>query len=291
MFQYHCCSLPAGCCQLLPLLSDNLLRSGFCSKLIQKLLSKREAKESHISFVVFDMCPRKQAFDASQIELLALLKKPVSGEKLIGKLLQCGVKATPQSVYDAVELLPASSVDTLKLIVSKCTDANSDILDQSCHKAFSARKVQFVSCLIEHGAKPPTEPTELLRLTLKQKNFDLAVSLLKTRAIVPEEVDLGELMTCTELINNPKIIAKLVDGGVSPNGCNKKPIAEVLKLSYFSPQKQIEFICLLLEKGDCSQLCHASKQRTTPLHVATELALKAGIHLTVLYRNLPISNI
>lgn len=224
------------------------------------------------------MCPRKQAFDASQIELVALLKKSVNDKKLIEKLLEFGMRSTQQSIIVAVELLPASGVDTLRLIVSKCADTNSDILDQTCLKAYSTRKVQFVSCLIEHGAKSPAEPTELLLLTLKQKNFELALSLLKARDNVPGEVDLGELITCTELINNPKIIAKLVEAGVSPNGRGKKPIAEVLKLSYLSPQKQIELICLLLEKGDCSQLCHVSKQRTTPLHVATELALKAGIY-------------
>ena len=226
------------------------------------------------------MCPQKKVFDASQIELVALLKKSVSDKKLIEKLFEFGMITTQQSIYDAVVLLPASSIDTLKLIISRCTDMNSDILDQSCYKAFIARKVQFVTCLTEHGAKSPAEPTELLLLTLKQNNLDLALSLLKTRDIVPGEVDLGDLMTCFELNNNPTIIAKLVEAGVSPNGRKKKPIAEVLKLSYLSVQKQIELICLLLEKGDCSQLCQVSKQKTTPLHVATELALKAGIHYT-----------
>ena len=223
------------------------------------------------------MCPQKQVFDASEIELVSLLDVPISDRKLLEKLLMFGVSVTTQNIQEAVERLPVFRVDTLVLLLSKCTVNTPDILSQSCQKAFSARKLPFVLCLIQHGAELPAEPTELLIMALMQNDFDMALNLLGNQKIAIEKVDLGDLISSTDLINNPKTIAKLLEAGVSPNGCGKKkPIAEVLKLQCIS-SKKIDVVCLLLEKGDCSHLCHGSKERTTPLHVATELALKAGI--------------
>ena len=269
--------LLAGCHQLLPLFSDSELKSGFCSKLLQKLLLKKETKEPHILFVVFHMCPQKQVFDASEIELVSLLKVPISDRKLLEKLLMFGVRVKTQSIHKAVELLPVFRVDTLVLILSKCT-VTPDILRQSCQKAFSMKKLPFALCLIQHGAELPADPTELTILALMENNFDMALNLLGNQKIVTDKVDLGDLISTTDLIKNPTTIEKLLEAGVSPNGCGKKkPIAEVLKLQCISSKKQIDLLCLLLEKGDCRHLCHGSKEGATPLHIATELALKAGI--------------
>lgn len=276
------CLLFADCCQLLPLFTDSELKSGFCVKLLQKLLLKQKTKERHISFVIFHMCPKKQAFDASEIELAALLKVPVTDKKLLEKLFEFKIKVTSDNIQAAVSLLPVSSVDILMLIITKCmTGVTPEILNQSCQKAYSARKLPFVLCLIEHGAESPAEPTDLILLALKLNNFDMVLNLLLNHKIDPEKVDLGDLITKSDHIGDPSITAKLLEAGVSPNGCGKKkPIAEILKLQHISLKKQIDLLCLLLEKGDCRHLSHGSKERATPLHVATELALKAGILFT-----------
>ena len=269
----------ADCCQLLPLFTDSELKSGFCVKLLQKLLLKQKTKEGHIAFVIFHMCPKTQAFDASKIELAALLKVPVTDRKLLEKLFEFRIKVTSDSIQLAVSLLPVYSVDILMLIITKgMTDVTPDILNQSCQKAYGAKKLPFVFCLIEHGTELPAETTDLILLSLKYDCFDMALNLLKTQKVTPEEVDLGDLIAKSDHIGNPTIIAKLLEAGVNPNGCGKKkPIAEVLKLQHISSKNQMDLLCLLLEKGDCCHLCHSSKERATPLHIATELALKAGI--------------
>lgn len=271
--------LLADCCQFLPLFTDSELKSGFCVKLLQKLLLKQKTKECHISFVIFHMCPKKQAFDASEIELATLLKVPVTDRKLLERLFEFRIKVTSGSIQLAVSILPVYSVDILMLIITKgMTDVTPDILNQSCQKAYGAKKLPFVFCLIEHGAELPAETTDLILLSLKYDCFDMALNLLKTQKVTPNEVDLGDLITRGDCICNPTIIAKLLEAGVSPNGCGKKkPIAELLKLQHISLKKQIDLLCPLLEKGDCHHLCHGNKERATPLHVATELALKAGI--------------
>ena len=271
--------LLADCCQFLPLFTDSELKSGFCVKLLQKLLLKQKTKECHISFVIFHMCPKKQAFDASEIELAALLKVPVTDRKLLERLFEFRIQVTSDSIQIAVSLLPVSSVNILMLIITKCvTGVTPDILNQSCQKAYSARKLPFVMCLIEHGAESPAEPTDLILLAIKLNSFDMVLNLLLNHKIAPEEVDLGDLIAKSDHIGNPTIIAKLLEAGVNPNGCGKKkPITEILKLQHISSKNQMDLLCLLLEKGDCCHLCHGSKERTTPLHIATELALKAGI--------------
>ena len=93
-------------------------------------------------------------------------------------------------------------------------------------------------------------------------------------------VDLGALVN-TDLVKHPELIKQLIDAGVNPNGCSESenhPLAEIMKLTHLSPKERIKLLCLFLENGaDCSYLCHGSQYKTTPVHVATRLALEAGM--------------
>ena len=73
------------------------------------------------------------------------------------------------------------------------------------------------------------------------------------------------------------MIKMLIKIGLNPNGRGRRtPIAVVMSKQHLTISERIELICLLLENGeDCSHL-HQTSKSSTPLHVATELALQSG---------------
>ena len=97
-----------------------------------------------------------------------------------------------------------------------------------------------------------------------------------TKAIV-DTIDPSSLIKLN-IVNYPELIKMMIDTGLNPNGQGRKtPIAVVLGMQYLMMSKKIELLHLLVENGEeCSHLCHVGKSSTTPLHVATELALQSG---------------
>ena len=98
-----------------------------------------------------------------------------------------------------------------------------------------------------------------------------------------DKLDLATLME-SNIVNCPELIRVLVETGLSPNGRGRKtPISVVMGLPATSWSKKITLLCLLLDIGeDCNHLSHTGKSSTTPLHVATEVALQSGRRCSVL---------
>lgn len=249
----------------------------FCSKLLLKLLSRPDATSKHLEYLLCTLLPRlKVCFDASKIPLSKVMAL-FPNTKVLSTLVRCGVSIDGRAIEMAVDKLDDSSTKNLSLILSRWNKMGS--LSAPLEAAIKLHKINFVACLLEHGAGAPAHGVDSILLeALEQKKFGAAESILNVAGkISSTTVDLGALFS-SGIINNPTLIEKLIRAGVNPDGLGKnKTLTQVLQLNYLPTAKQVETICLLLQNGaDCKYLCDASPIKTTPLHVATDLAIRAG---------------
>ena len=256
--------------------------SDFCTKLLKEILLRQETKPVHLLLIV-KHAPR---IDGSKIELFRILKQQfiasdVRLKDIFTKLFNMGMTAKGKDVEVAAKLLPTSYISIFDLILSNCSSVEAVDLNPACKAAMQEKKIKFVACLIKCGAEPPREPVKLFSQALKENDIDTA-RLFLTRSHKHDELDLGSLIASTEIAHHPSLIEDLLELGMSPNGTGKhKPLAEIRKLRHLTSQKRTNLICLLLDKGaNCNHLC--STHDTTPLHVATEIAV-LGKLCTVFY--------
>ena len=213
-------------------------------------------------------------FNGSKIELSVLLKRKFISRRILGFLFDCGMKAKQTDLTMALEMLTGDNCSTLEMICTHFDGNLQEALEVTCPVAVKHRKIKFVHYFLKMGCKLPCSSQELLTLALQKNSADIAESLLSFCTLL--EVDIG-LMIDTNLVNYPQLPSKMVDGGASPSRLGKKPPVKAQQLTYLSKPKQNDLIFLLLKKGsDCSHLCLSSKHSTTPLHVATAIALDAG---------------
>ena len=143
-----------------------------CKELFQKLLLRREAAAKHFKLVI-NFTP---AFDASQVDLSELLKKQFTDRNSMKTLLGMGMKVKKVDIEAAVKLLPESDIDTLNLLISKCS---SNDFDEAYKEAIYANKFTFAACLGVMASNPlaivngssrisPEEKIDLICLFLDQ---------------------------------------------------------------------------------------------------------------------------
>ena len=259
---------------------NNEIPMSFCSQVVEELVSKPECKPHHLHHLVCTMWSLRQ-YDASKVSLCRLLTViGVTELPLIQRLVELQMPVSKSDISAAIRVLATDQPKqryTFKYIVSKCPREDMDIL---CLEAYHARKIPFVFSFVELGAKPPGLTIELFEHALKIEDFIVAMDLVRG---MPKEtilkIDLSDLMD-TSLVRSMKLIKVLIDAGVNPNGLGRKsPIVTILSREYLPIAKQSELISVLLMKGaDCNHLCRTKKGSTTPLHVATEIALQAGTY-------------
>ncbi len=258
---------------------------GFCSTLFLELLSRTEAKVTHLEYLVCDLFPKlKVQFDASEVPLTKVLGLPLS-TKLLDAMLDCKVSVDGKAIELAVDKMSNTHTKILSKIFSKWNKEGN--LSAALDAAIRANKIKIVACLLEHGAETPNHRVDdLLLAALKKEEFSVVETLLNVAAAIPcHRIDLGALIT-NGVINHPNLLEKLIQAGVNPNGLGRtKTLTEVLRLDYLPTAKQVNTVCLLLANGaDCKYLCDASPLVTTPLHVATDLAIRAGNIVPSLYK-------
>ena len=252
------------------------LPEDFCSELLIELVSRSKCKSKHLELVVCEMWSLKQV-DASRISLQKLLvKMKVTKLQLIQHLMELGMQVSRSDISTAIRVLKEGHLYTFKHIASKCSTKD---LDRLCLEASNLKKMSFVLCFVEQGAKPPGTGMDLFYYALKVENFIAAMDLVRNfpKATV-STMDLAELLA-TKLTHSSKLISVLIDAGVNPSGSTRKsPVSTIVASQSLEADRQVEILCLLLAKGvDCYHLCRGKKSSTTPLHVATEISLQAGM--------------
>ena len=246
-------------------------------------MSTPECKQIHLEFLVNKVWNSVEMSVSQLMFENLIIDKAITSTSLLQWFLDRGLSLSKEDVIMAMKRLTAEQVDLFKLIVTKCKHTD---LDELCTMAVSVKCTTFVLSLIEQGASLPCPSSELLLRILKAKDYEGALALVKvfkTRGTIGG-LNLASLMiNSNEIIKCPDIVKALIKNGVDPNekGGGKTPIAIIMGKN-LTPSETIDIVSLLVDNGeDCNHLCQTSKTKTTPLHVATELALKSGIFCTV----------
>ena len=155
MFSFLLC---AECTLLIPELKAEQIASGFSTELLQKLISRPDANQEHLNFVIFKLpsISSKRPFNAAKIEVAKLLKLPVTDQTIFERLFELGLSTKLSDTVVAVQVLSESHIRTLELILSTCNESEL-AMNTPCRAAMVADKMEFVARFIQKGATPPPE--------------------------------------------------------------------------------------------------------------------------------------
>ena len=134
----------------------------FCKELFQELLFRREARAEHFKLVVNCM----PAIDASQVQFSVLLKKKFTDRNSLERLFEMGMTVKKDNIEAAVKLLPESEIDTLKLLVSKCSSRD---FDQALKEAIHVNKDRFAAYFGDMASNPLAIVSGLKGIVPKRK--------------------------------------------------------------------------------------------------------------------------
>ena len=253
-----------------------------CLTMLIETMSVPECKQVHLEFLVNKVWNNVE-ISVSEVTLENLIRdKAITSTSLLQWFLDRGLSLSKEDVKMAMINLTTEQIDLFKLIVAKCKHTDLDELCTVAVHVCSVNCTKFVLNLVEQGASLPCPSSELLLQALKAKDYDGALALVK---IFKSKGTIGTLSLASLMYNSdniikcPDLIKALIKNGVDPNKKEgKTPIAIVMGKG-LTPPETIDIVCLLVDSGeDCSHLCQTSKTKTTPLHVATELALKSGAY-------------
>ena len=240
----------------------------FCNEVFAEIITRPECKQTHLEFLVNTMWNAKE-LDVSMVSLEQLIvDKAITSATLLQRFLELGLTLTKEDIKMAMNCLKENQTHLFTFIAER---TNPEDLNELVQVAVTANCMTFMLNFVEQSTKLPGEGSELLMQALNKKDYNVALALAKVFTMeMMDKLDLTSLMD-SNIVNCPEIIEVLIHTGLNPNGKGgKAPLAMVMdKIPSIS--KKIELACLLLDNGaDCSHLS------TTPLHKATEIALRSG---------------
>lgn len=212
--------------------------------------------------------------DCRKLRLKTLLvDKNITKADVLKEFLLSEISVGEEDLSYAVRTPSLHDIDVFKLMVARCNKFDKNKL---CKEASAYNKTTFVLYLNELGATLPDDCSKLFHEALKVNDFDGATVLLKSfTAEIIQKLDFGALLKATNLVANIDLIKLLMAMGVNLSG-KQSPVVAVMNQT-LNLQDKIDVLCVLIEGGvDCKQLCRTSAKSTTPLHVATDMALKSG---------------
>lgn len=263
----------------LELLADQCkhLSDKSCQKFLQLMLAQQSCKAPLLTFLMLKVWESKPVNCSGVLLKVLLENKKLTDEQLLARFLAQGMPVSLEDVRLAVRCLTSANVAIFKKICSKCAILD---LNEMCQEALSRNKLAFMLHFVELGASLPGDGMEIFMNALQAKDFEAAkiiVGLFGQDMF--SSLDLAHLLGSTDLLLNADLIELLVRAGIKLNG-KVSPVYSVMKC--LKEVDQIRILCVLLERGvDCKQLCVTAQRNTTPLHVATDLALKSGKNYSI----------
>ena len=243
-----------------------------CLQLLNEVMGRKRCRSNALEFLTKAWESKK--VDCSEIKLKTLLTdKTVSDSNVLSWFLESGVVVDRSDIQLAIQCLPDGRVESFKLLLGKCKHVDKDYL---CRESWKAKKILFVVELLNEGAALPKEYEAIISRLLSSKKFEgvEAVLNLLSREQV-ERLDLAKLLS-TNLVYSDRLLTMFIDYGVNPNA-KKSPVVTLWNSTHLKAEARVKLICLLLKCGaNCNQLSYIPTYDTSPLHVATELSLKAG---------------
>lgn len=234
-------------------------------KLLKKLGSSNDAHMEHIKFVLIKsgMTEKCKCELPDNVFCRLLSKAPCND--IIEVLFKLCSPNEEFVVQLAVKSMQMTEPFLLIQYIIKEPEWSDKVIHSICSECNPSQRTQLVVWSIEH-----------------HQTQSRTMTILESGEILPEEIDLSKIV---EKPVDPTLIKQLLDHNIDPNGNNaskKKPLFIVANEVYRSTKrsKQLlkleEVICLLLEAGaDIEDLCGLEQgKRKSPLHMATELALR-----------------
>ena len=238
-----------------------------CLKLLQELV-KRDCNSDGFNFLM-NLWKDTKTIKYSALSMKGILAmKDSPNENLITQLISHGIKVNGQVLTSAIQHLPNDRLNILKLLEEKCGEVDIDFM---CQAALKARKISFVVYFITSGAKWPKHQVEILRELWKEdllSEFEVILKLLMHNMI--REIDIVHFISAKP--SSHIYIGLLLNAGVNPDG--KRSSIMAVKCLKIDMDIKFDLITRLIQKGaDCNKLCD---KKTTPLHVATEMAIESS---------------
>lgn len=244
-----------------------------CAKLLGLLLNHEDCKAPLLTYLLFEVWQAKD-INCSGVQLKVLLEdKKLRDEKLLTRFLELKVPVSLEDVRLAIHCLSPADINIFKLICAKCVGLDVNAM---YHEALSLNKDAFSLHFIK------SDGLKIFMATL-EKDFHTAKNLFEVLdKDVFSSVELSLLFDKTDLFKDVELIRLLIMAGVKLHG--KAPlIPMVMNTPLLKLKDKIEIMCILLENGvECKQLCLTAQRSTTPLHVATDLALKPGKSINIM---------
>lgn len=260
-----------------------------CNNVLTEIMSRPECKDAHLEFLFNKMWIEKR-IDVSKCTLEQLIIDiAITSSALLQQCLELGLPVSKEDIEMAIMSLKPSQIHLFPFIAAR---SNPEDIHELCQVAVNADRTPFVLTFIRLGSKLPVGGSQLLLKALEHEEYDTALALARifTKETM-KEIDLSCLVH-PNIVNCIELIKVLIQNGVCPNGRNQKhPIGMVMNEATIPLSRKIELVLILLENGaNCSHLCETGKG-STPLHKATEIALKAGRVLHYSFRALYISTL
>ena len=192
----------------------------------------------------------------------------------------------------------------LELALKHCPGANLNLLAQT---ALHEKKQKSLQCLLQCGAKPPLEDllsfinwdmpdtsfveyvvngmesesqvTETLMRVLGKKQYAAALVVLGCPKAVEGNVAFMIDLASIELshyLRHAQLLEKLIRAGANPQ--NPTLFAKILQFDGKSSftSAHVDLLCTLLQNKASTSNLELCYSQTTPLHIATDVALKTG---------------
>lgn len=252
-------------CESLPLVS--------CNKILQLLLPRPNCKAPLLSYLLLELWPSRN-IDCSTVQMKTLLQeKRITEEKLLARFMLLGVVVYVEDVRLAMRCLSPTNIAAFSQICGCCQQLDVNLL---CREALALQKMAFVLHFIKMGAAFPEDGCKMFMEALKAKDFTTAKNLIDLMdKKVFEEMELGHLLDNTNLGFNTDLVELLIKAGVKLHHGKSLPIPVVMTSQIIHGADKIKVLSVLVERGvNCNQLCRTAQRQTTPLHVATDLAIK-----------------
>ena len=202
-------TITTGCTEIL---QKVIVRPEFSTRLLQNLVSKKESKTTHISFLLEQMprsittrvVPVQHLFDASQVNVLNVINKEDVDKNVMQKLTECGMVIECVHLEKAIEVLPdrENTLPVLEFLIDH-THAQSDQLTAICHKSIQSQKTLISSCLIKHGARP--QPSEVMSLVESSAKFHPRFIVYLAESDICDKAYRTKLfkISCEQMKNSP----------------------------------------------------------------------------------------
>ena len=258
----------------------------------------------------------KYPYDANRPKIVIIANLlPHPSVELIKTLLAHGYELTREDVRTAVALLTKDRIKQLKTLCESfpVKKDRAQLMSDVSNDAIALDKLYFVPIFLELGFKPdkvailkgktfhtldplvgqyvangldPKTRTKELQLSLTADNKTAVTLLLRSGPIVPKKFDLSNFITSSAILKNPEFIGELIKAGVSPVGVspNRTPLSVLFSSKDISNSQLLRLAEALISHGAPVDLMKKpSEETTTPVHIATKLALETGSQMLYMY--------